>query len=122
MLPALFDEKVERFQTMVGAVDRVGVSEFARSKEWRMRLPQSGCFEVVDRNGVVGYLLAPEYAQSLSQRIASLEAQLERAEVAAMFEAREGYTDVRTGTDLKAAVTDAFNERIDELMGIVNGD
>ena len=122
MTPALLEKTVGSFQNMVGAAERVGVSEFARSKDWRKRLPKTGCFEVVDRSGVVGYMLAPEYAVALSDRIAQLEQLVEQAQIAAMFKAREGYNDVKTGAELRVAVEESFNARIDSLMGEIHAD
>jgi len=122
MPSAHYDEQVERFQNMVGSTERVGVSEFARSRSWRDRLSDVGCFEVVDRSGVVGYMLAPEYASALSARIAELEEQGERAEIAAMFMARGDRAENKTGGDLKSAALAYFDDNADALMGIVNGD
>lgn len=116
------EEKVGRFHTMVESTEQVGVSEFARSRAWRDRLPKTGCFEVVDRNGVVGYMLAPDYAEALSERITELEEQVERAQISAMFSAREGRDDVKTGLALKESALAYLDEHADELMEIVNGD
>lgn len=123
MSPTVVEEKIEKFQSMVGSSERIGVSEFARSTSWRDRLPEAGCFEVVDRSGkVVGYVLAPDYAVALNERMIDLEEQAERAQIAAMFNAREGYTDVKTGADLKAGAFDYFDKNIDALLEIVDGD
>lgn len=122
MSPELLEEKVERFQDVVTSTERVGVSEFARSKEWRDRLPQAGCFEVVDRNGVVGYMLDSQYAKALSAHIIDLETALERAQIAAMLQARKGRTDLKSGEELTSAALACFDERADELAGIIDGD
>lgn len=39
-----------------------------------------------------------------------------------MFNAREGYTDVKTGADLEAGALDYFDKNIDALLEIVDGD
>lgn len=123
MSPSVMEEKIDKFQTMVGSSERVGLSEFARSKSWRDRLPEAGCFEVVDRTGnVVGYVLAPDYAVALNKRMIDLEEQVERTQIAAMFKVREGYTDLKTGADLKAGALDYFDKNIDALIEIVDGD
>ena len=122
MIPAVLEEKVWRFQDMVGSSERVGVSEFARTKAWRDRLPAVGCFEVVDRNGVVGYLLAPEYATALSDKISELEEQTERAQIAAMFKARSKSENVLTGAELNSAALAYFDENAAALREIINGD
>lgn len=120
MSPALLEERVEKFQDMIASPARVGVSDFSRSKAWRERLPEMGCFEVVDRADTVGYMLSPAYAEAIGERLADLEEQLERAQIAAMFKAREGYTDFRSGADLAEAAMRSFNERIDDLMAVVH--
>lgn len=120
MSSMLLEEKVERFQDMVGSTVRVGVSEFARSKAWRERLPEAGCFEVIDRGGVVGYMLAPDCATALNDHITALEQQLEQAQVAAMFTARQDYSAPQTGEQLQASVRKAFDERADALMELVD--
>lgn len=122
MSSAAVDEKVQAFQDMVGTTERVGVSEFARSKGWRDKLPAVGCLEVVDRSGVVGYMIAPDYAEALSAKISDLEDQVERTQIAAMFEAREGRVDVASGGSLGKTALSYFDEHSDELLEIVDGD
>lgn len=122
MSPAVLDEKVEKFQDMLGSTKRVGVSEFARSKSWRDKLPETGCFEVVDRSGVVGYMLAPDYAEAINDKIINLQEQVEKAQIFAMFLAREDRTNLETGAALTKSALSYFDETADELMGIINGD
>lgn len=122
MSPAVVEGRVGKFQGMVDSGVRVGVSEFARSKSWREQLPAVGCFEVVDRGGVVGYMLAPEYARAVSDRLVELEEQAEQAQIAAMFNARRDYTDIKTGKDLAASSLEYFDKNIDALLEIVDGD
>ncbi len=122
MSESLNDVQLNRFHNMVGSTERVGVSEFARSKDWRQRLPHAGCFEVVDRGGLVGYMLAPEYAAALDERITELEEELEKAQITAMFNARSGYDDVCSGESLKSGALSYFDEHVDALSEIVNAD
>lgn len=120
MSPMVAAEKVEKFRGMVVAPERVGVSEFARSKSWREKLLSVGCFEVVDRSGVVGYMIAPDYAEALNDRLAELEERLERAQVAAIFEARNDRMHVEMGADLKTDALTYFEENADALLEIVH--
>ena len=120
MSPALVEERVDRFQGMLVPIERVGVSEFARSKDWRDRLPLDGCFEVVDRTGVVGYMLDPSYARALNDRILDLESQLERSQIAAMFKARAGRVNVKTGDELACDALSYFDAHAGELAGILD--
>ena len=89
----------------LGSVKRYGVTEIARSKEWRANLPQEGCIEIVDHADTVGYILSPEYAAELAETTRRLEEQVERASVEAMFAARETYTDLKSGHELADAAT-----------------
>ncbi|MGN0261655.1 MAG: hypothetical protein ACI4B9_02225 [Eggerthellaceae bacterium] len=122
MSPVALEQKVEKFQDMMDSTERVGVTEFARSKEWRERLPIAGCFEVVDRGGVIGYMLAPDYAEAISRRIAQLEAQTEQLQIAQMFKAREDRVDMKTGDDLKDSALAYFDEHAAELREVIDGD
>ena len=115
MTSITIEEKVGKFQNVVGSTSRIGVSEFARSREWRDWLREVGCFEVVDRNGVVGYMLAPDYAQALSTRIANLEEQEERAAISAMLEARKDRTEFVTGEELENGALAYLDEHLDEM-------
>ena len=122
MALATMDEKIRAVQDMVGSSERVGVSEFARSKDWRDKLPVVGCLEVVDRNGVIGYMVAPDYAEALSAKITTLEEQLERAQIAAMFKERAGRSDLASGDALKNAALNYFDDNADGLQEIIDGD
>ena len=122
MSSTTLDPKVTKFQNMMSTTERLGVSDFARSKSWRERLPETGCFQVVDRTGVVGYLLAPDYAQALNDHIAQLEEQAERAQIAAMFAAREDRTDLKSGQELQQAALDYLDRHCDALEQAIHGD
>lgn len=43
MTPSLLEKKVHTFKSTVGSGRRIGVSELARSKEWRDELGSDGC-------------------------------------------------------------------------------
>ena len=113
------EERIDRFQNMMGNAERMGVSEFARSKTWRDRLPATGCFEVVDRGGVVGYMLAPDLATALNARIWQLEEQLEQAQIAAMFSARADRTNIMGGEALQDEAVSYLDAHADAIMQLV---
>ena len=69
-------EKIEKFHKMVDTPDGDNVSEFTMTDTWHDRLRDLGCFEIVDRKGVLGYALSPEFAQSLIERVEELEEQV----------------------------------------------
>lgn len=121
MSPTVLNDHITRFQDMVGGPIRVGVSEFARSKSWRAELPEVGCFEIVDRNGVVGYMIAPDYAVSLANRIAELEQQLEQESIAAMFSTRSDRSETKTSSELETHALDYFDQNFSVLAGALHG-
>lgn len=121
MSPAAIEEKVGTFQSVVNSANRISISEFARSREWREQLPELGCLEVVDRNGVVGYMLAPDYAQAMSARITELEKQEERAAIAAMLDARRDRTEFAAGEELEKGALAYLDEHLDEMTEAVDG-
>ena len=120
MSSAAIEEKVDTFQNVVNSGNRIGVSEFARSREWREQLPELGCLEVVDRNGVVGYMLAPDYAQAMSAHITELEEQEERAAIAAMLDARRDRTEPAAGEELRRGALAHLSEHFDEMAESVD--
>ena len=94
------------------AVERYGITEITRSKEWRTKLAEVGCIEVVDHADTVGYILSPEYAAEVVQTTAQLKQQLEQASLEAMFAAREGYTDLRSGQELADAALTCLEAKL----------
>lgn len=122
MSPAVLDEKIGRFQNMVDHTEQVGVSEFARSKEWRDRLPVIGCFKVTDRSGVIGYMISPDYAETISAKITDLEKQAEEAQISAMFEARNQRDEMLSGSALKSGALSYLDEHGDALARILDED
>jgi hypothetical protein len=121
MTTALKQQKVDTFMSAVNAPQRIGVSEFARSKNWRTELPHVGCFEMVDRNGLVGYLLDPSYAEALNARILELEEELEQATLAAIFATRTEENEYTTGNDLLEKARSYFDSHEDEIKEAIYG-
>lgn len=61
-------------------------------------------------------MLAPDFAAALNEKLAQPEEEAEESQIAAMFEARENYTDVRTGDLLKAGALGYFDDNADALV------
>lgn len=101
---------------------RISVTDLARGKDWRAELPEVGVMEVTDRGETAAWLLSDADMKALAEGYALLEEELEQAQVSAIFSAREGYHDLRSGSDLKDAARTAFDVRRDELMRLANGD
>ncbi len=120
MLLVASEKKIDKFQSMVETTERVGVSEFSRSKDWRKKLPKAGCFAVEDRSGIIGYMLSPDYASAVSDQITALEQAVEAMQIEAMFNARTDRDDVKTGQELNRSALDYFSENADALIETVN--
>ncbi|MCI8367809.1 MAG: hypothetical protein HFJ66_09500 [Eggerthellaceae bacterium] len=100
---------------------RISVTELSRGNEWRSQLPVAGVIEITDRGDTAGWLLSDEDMRSLVASIALLEEELEQAQIAAMFKAREG-AQPQTGEALKDAALKTFEARKARLGEIVYGD
>lgn len=121
MSPESAMEKVWKFQTMVGSTRRVGVSELAKTKAWRNELKEDGCFEVVDRGGLVGYMLSPDCATAMSERIDQLEMRLEQLQIEAMFKTRKCCSNAKTAPSLSVGAIEYFDKSIDDMLELING-
>lgn len=95
----------------LSGIPRVGVTEFARSKDWRGRLAEKGFMEITDRNETAGYLVAPESMRDLVDTMTAYEEELERMQVDLMFSARADMQDWRKGDDLAQAAKASFSAR-----------
>ena len=122
MVTATVENKAKTVCGVVEGRRRLGVSDFARSKEWRKSLADEGCLEVVDHSETVGYVMAPDYAEALTSYVRDLEEELERAHIRMLFELRDGYTDYRSGSDLAQAAIDRLDASWDRVEGFLNGD
>lgn len=100
MVTATVEDKARRVCSIVDGQRRLGVSDFARSKEWRTKLLDEGCLEVVDHSETIGYVMAPEYASALTSYIRELEEELENAHIRMLFDLREEYAEFLSGEEL----------------------
>lgn len=119
MPPLTKEEKAQHFSNIVGGVRRIGVSEFARGKEWRELLEESGCLEVTDRTGSIGVIMTPAYAEDLSEYINQLETELEQAYVRTLFDMRQDYSEpvgVPTLAAMALSEFDSHEEKIREFL------
>lgn len=119
MVTATAESKARKVRDVVEGNRRIGVSDFARSKEWRTSLAAEGCLEVVDRTETVGYVMAPVYAEALASYISQLEEELEAAQIRMLFDLRESYDKYLSGEELaKKALErlDAHQGEIEEFL------
>ena len=101
---------------------RISVTDLARGNEWRTELPEVGVMEVTDRGETAAWLLSDEDMRSLMEGYSLLEEELEQAQIAAIFAAREEYRDLRSGDDLRDTALAVLDARSDEFMELANGD
>ena len=114
-------ERMGSVRERVSDRSRISVTELARSKEWREKLPASGVMEITDRGDTAGWLVSDADMAAIVEGYAYLEDQLERAQVEAMFAARpEG--EPLSGDSLTAAAAERFDARKAALRGVVDGD
>ena len=120
MAPSVMEKKASRVRSVVNGGARLGVSDFARSKEWRGQLADLGCVEVVDRSETVGYVMSPDYAQALASYLDQLEEELEDAHIRMMFDSRREYGPALAGDELASAALAELhaNERL--IEGFLN--
>ncbi|MCE4052084.1 hypothetical protein [Bacillus sp. Au-Bac7] len=85
-------EEVQKIRHGFQMGSRVGVTQLGRSTQWREDLDRLSAMEVVDRNETKAILLKPEvyeamvtYMEVLEKTQAELEAELETAEVEALY-------------------------------------
>lgn len=85
-------EEVQKVRHGFQMGSRVGVTQLGRSTQWREDLDRLSAMEVVDRNETKAILLKPEvyeamvnYMEVLEKNQAELEAELETAEVEALY-------------------------------------
>lgn len=95
----------------LAGIPRVGVTELARSKDWRSKLAEKGFAEVTERSETVGYLVTPENMEDLVAIMSSYEEELERIQADLLFFARADMQDWRRGKDLADAAKASFSER-----------
>lgn len=121
MTPSLLEDKIHAFKTTVRGSRRIGVSELARSKEWRDELDSDGCLEVVDRTETVGYVMDASYANALASYIDDLERELEQAHVRELFELRRQASQPLSGAGLAAAALAEFDQNEPAIREFLDG-
>lgn len=115
-------DRVASIRGKVHSDSRVSVTDFARGRRWREELPQCGVIEIVDRTETAGFLLSKEGMNSLLETIDSLEEQVERAQIDAMFAARSDYQNPLEGDSLVEGALASFEARKDALREILDVD
>ncbi len=119
-MPITAEMPVDLFHVIAARPARVPVTEIARGKDWRRMLPEQGCLEIVDRNDTVGFVLSPDYAKYIGERIDQLQEDLEQAELEDLFRVRDSYGEAVSGEELRLAARALFDENSTAIEGYLS--
>ena len=114
-------EKADSLKRKLSGSKRIGVTELARSRDWRDGLASEGCYEIMDRSDTVGFVIAPECAEAMSQVISQMESELEEYRIKEMFDARDDYGEFLAGRELVDAADAFFESNKGQLMEFADG-
>jgi hypothetical protein len=115
-------EQVEIIRSGFNLGSRVSVTQLGRSTKWREALDQMTALEVVDRNQTAAVLLKPEAYTAMLNYIDQIEAELEQAQVEALFARREHMNQWASGEDLESKALTSLEARQDSIRGLLDGD
>lgn len=114
--------RVNGMRASVVGSQRMSVTDFARGTAWRKTLPKCDIIEVVDRASTAGWLLSDKGLHALLDNIAYLEDELERAQIALIFNQREGRDDWASGETLRVGALSLLGENLDAATAAIDGD
>lgn len=120
MAPMEVLERATGVSRRVRRSPRISVTELSRSTDWRKRIPEDGIIEVTDRGDTTAWLVSDDDMQALVEGFTLLEEELERAQVAAIFDTRGDARPV-SGDQLREQVRDIFETRKHALKEIIDG-
>lgn len=114
---AAFD-KISDVRSRIYDDGRVSLSEFARGKGWREKLERNEFVELLEHGERTAWLISEAGMRLVIDYISELEEQAERSSIRAMFEAREGRENWKSGAELAQAAKAYFLEREDALTSV----
>lgn len=121
MAPAEVMMRLDRFKKAPKPSGHITVTELARSKDWRRKLPEVGLMEVTDRGETAGWLVSQDDLEAFIHAVISLEEDLEERSLAALFGARPPERiDWKSGEELAAGALEYLDTYGDEMMAIVD--
>ncbi|MCY0880249.1 MAG: hypothetical protein OWU84_15095 [Firmicutes bacterium] len=115
------EEQVERVRRGFDLDSRVTVTQLARSTAWRKALNHKLALEVVDRNRTAAVLLQPEAYAALLEYLDHLEAELEQAQVEALFARRNALQHWATGNALEEAALTRLAQQREQIRELLDG-
>lgn len=113
-------DRASAVRDVVVGTPKISVTDLSRSKDWRSRLPEVGVMEITDRGDTAGWLVSDADMNALIEGYTYLEEELEKAQIAAMFAAREDARPV-SGEALEREALASFEARKANLAVVVNG-
>jgi len=96
-------EELDRVHTIRNSVQpyhRLGLTDLARTRQWRDDLLAYDIIEIIDRSDTTGYLISVKGLQALLDAITSLEEELEQIQIDALFAGREYLENWESGNAL----------------------
>ncbi|MCL6563946.1 MAG: hypothetical protein K6U87_13160 [Firmicutes bacterium] len=115
------DERVDQIRHGFDLDSRVTVTQLGRSTAWRKALSHKLALEVVDRNRTAAVLLQPEAYTALLEYLDHLEAELEQAQVEALFARRESLQQWLTGDALEQSALTRLAQRRERIRELLDG-
>ena len=115
-------ERVKGAYTGSRRASRIGLSDFSHGRKWRDDLGKASVIEIVDRTETAGWLVSDEGMASLVGRIEALEDELEQARLSALFAARAGRADWKSGAELADAAKKSARARRASIERAARGD
>lgn len=122
MAPAEVIDRLDGLKRAPKPAGHITVTDLARSKEWRTKLPQVGMMEITDRGQTAGWLVSEQDIEAIVYAIIDLQEELEKASMEAMFQTRspEGAGAWKSGKELESEALVYFDEHGDEVMAILH--
>ena len=114
-------ERLSGVRSRIFDDNRVSLSEFARGKAWRQKLAENEFMELQEHGDRVAWIISEEGMRGVFEYITELEEQVELASVRAMFEAREGSEDWKSGAELERDALAYYRAHEGKLMKAANG-
>lgn len=109
MLPSA-DSALDQIRRAANPTPRISLTELSRSTKWRENMVEYAVIELCDHNDTAGYLVSPIGMQSILERLAELEHELEEAQFAAIVAQRGENTIWETGEQLANSVSELLDK------------
>lgn len=120
MAPEATIDKANALRNSVRTTNRVNVTELARGKAWREKLPECDVMEIIDRGANAGWLVSDAGMGAMLDMIDYLEERLEQASMAAIVNARHNYQNWMEGDNLATAALSALDQKGEDMRSVLD--